>query len=92
VEVEVSAAGKRPVDDGILEDDAAGAAGGERLASDVEAGQAGTAAARGDRGREHPDRRGLAGAVGPDEPEDLTACDLEVDPLHRFHPTGVGLA
>jgi hypothetical protein len=34
----------------------------------------------------------LAGAVGADEAEDLAACDLEVDPPHRLHPSRVGLA
>jgi hypothetical protein len=41
-----------------------------------------------DRGREHPDRGRLAGAVGPDEAEDLAAPDVEVDPLDRLDSSG----
>jgi hypothetical protein len=33
---------------------------------------------------EHVDRGRLAGAVGPEEAEDLTGGDLEADPAHRL--------
>ena len=33
---------------------------------------------------EHVDRRRLAGAVGPEEPEDLAGGDLEADAAHRL--------
>ena len=80
-----------PVDDGVLEDDAACAARRERLGRDVEPGEPRAAAGRDDRGREHPDRRRLAGAVRADEAEHLAALDLEVDALHRLDPARVGL-
>ena len=41
VELEVPPAAERAVDDRLLEDDAADAAGGERLGGDVEAGERG---------------------------------------------------
>ena len=49
------------------------------LGDDVIAGQLGPAARRPEQGREHEDRRALAGAVGAEEAEDLALVDLEVD-------------
>ena len=37
---------------------------------------------------EHLDRGGLAGAVGPEQPEQLAALDREVDPAHRLDVAG----
>ena len=37
------------------------------------------------------DERRLAGAVRPEQREDLAAPDLEIDPLERDEPRGVGL-
>ena len=37
----------------------------------------------GEQGGEHPEHRGLAGAVGPEHAEDLAAADLEVDVVDR---------
>jgi hypothetical protein len=91
MDVEVAAAGESPVDDRVLEDDAADAASGERLARDVEAGDARTAAGRGDRGREHADRGRLASAVRAEQAEHLAGNDLEVDALHGFDTARVGL-
>ncbi len=34
------------------------------------------------------DQRGLAGAVGAEQPEELTVADLEVDPLSAWTPVG----
>jgi hypothetical protein len=34
------------------------------------------------------DRRGLARPVGSEQPEDLAAADLEVDPRHRLRTVG----
>src|SRR5207244_4965352 len=51
VDVEVATAGKCAVDDRVLKDDAADAAGGEWLARDVEAGHARAATGRGGGGR-----------------------------------------
>src|SRR6266536_6376488 len=92
VDVEVAAAGQHSVDDRLLEDNAADSADGERLARNVEPGHARTAARRGDRRREHPDRGRLAGAVGTEQAEYLAAGDLEVDALHGFDVALVGLA
>jgi len=41
---------------------------------------------------EHGDRRGLSGSVGPQEAEDLTLTDREVDAAHRLHSPGKALA
>ena len=40
--------------------------------------------------REHADRRRLAGAVGPEEPEDLAGLDPQVDAAHRLDDAGRG--
>ena len=63
----------------LLERDADPATGLVRVAGDVDAHHLG--APRGDRQqrREHPHGRRLAGAVGPEEAEDLSGADLEVD-------------
>ena len=37
------------------------------------------------------DQRGLAGAVGPEQREDLAAPDVEVDVLQRLEARGIGL-
>ena len=50
------------------------------------------AAGRPHRGRQHPDRRRLAGAVRAEKPEDLAGLDVEVDRLHGLDAAGVGLA
>src|SRR5258706_203685 len=34
--------------------------------------------------RENADQRGLAGSVGPEQPEELSLRDLEVDPRERL--------
>src|SRR5262249_1779519 len=51
----------------------------QRFARDVEARDPGGPARRRDRHREHANRRGLAGAVRPDQAEDLAGADLEVE-------------
>src|SRR5690606_31757530 len=43
-------------------------------------------------GGEHHDGGRLAGAVGPEEAEDLPLLHLEGEAPHRFHAAGVGLA
>ena len=35
--------------------------------------------------RQHPQRGGLAGAVGPEEPDDLALLDVEVDAVDGAH-------
>src|SRR6476659_9388828 len=92
VDVEVAPAGERAVDGGVLEDDAADAAGSEWLARDVEAGDVSAAAGRCDGGREHADRGRLAGAVRTQQAEHLAGGDFEVDPLYGFDAARVGLA
>src|SRR5581483_1733603 len=52
----------------------------------------GPPAGRDDGGGEHPDRRGLAGAVGTQQAEHLAGGDLKVDGLHGLDAAGVGLA
>ena len=50
-----------------------------RLAPQVDAGDRRLARRRREQRREHPQRRRLAGAVRPEEAEDLARADLEVD-------------
>jgi hypothetical protein len=44
----------------------------------------------GDDAADDVDERGLAGAVGAEQCEDLAATDLEVDALEGLKPGGVG--
>jgi len=50
-----------------------------RLRADVEPGHGRPTGGGGHQGAQHSDRGGLPGAVGPEEPVDLSAADLEVD-------------
>ena len=52
------------------------------LPNDVVAGHHTGARARGEEGREHLDRRTLAGAVGAEQSEDRAMLDLEGEVLH----------
>ena len=92
VDLEVTAPGKRAVDDRLLEHDAADATGGQRLAHDVEAADARGPAGRQDRGRQDADGRRLARAVRPEQPEHLAGADLEIDPGDGLDASGVDLA
>ncbi len=64
---------------------------GVAVAGDVEAGDGGAPGARPEEGREHVDRRRLAGAVGTEQAEELPLFDGERDAVHggesveRFH-------
>src|SRR6185312_1954890 len=91
VELEVRASAEALIDDRLLEHHAADAASLEWLPGHIEAGQPGCPAGRRDRRREHPDRRRLAGAVGPEQPEHFTVAHPKVDALHRFDPPWIGL-
>src|SRR5205814_8379686 len=71
VDLEVPAGREAPVEDLLLEDDAALRPRGERLGRDVVAGEPRAAARRPDGRRQHPDRGRLAGAVRAEKPEDL---------------------
>src|SRR5438270_329062 len=66
VDLEVAPPAEPLVQHLLLEHGGAHRAGGERLGDDVEAGDAGDPRGRRDRGGEHPDRRRLARAVGPE--------------------------
>jgi len=90
--VEIAPAGQAAVDDRVLKDDAADAAGGDRLARDIETGHARAAPGWGDRGREHPDRGRLAGAVGAEQAEHLPGGNLKVDALDGFDAARISLA
>ncbi|CCH16009.1 Protein of unknown function [Micromonospora lupini str. Lupac 08] len=56
-----------------------------RVLAQVGAGDGGLAAVRLDERGEHPQRGGLAGAVGAEEAEDLTLGDLQVDAPYGVH-------
>ena len=45
---------------------------------------------RGDDAADDVDQRGLAGAVRPEQREDLAAADLQVDALQRLEAGGIG--
>ena len=55
-----------------------------RFADEVHARDAGLAARRREERRQHAQGRRLAGAVGPEEAEDLAAFDPQVHPAHRL--------
>src|SRR5690606_24038298 len=56
------------------------------VAVDEDAARAGV-----DDAADHADQRGLAGAVGAEQREDLAAADLEVDPAQGMEARLVGL-
>ena len=91
MDLEVAPTRQRPVDDRLLEHDRARPARRERLGDDVPAGEPGGAGGRGDGPGEHADGGGLAGAVGPQEAEDLAGEDVEVDATHGLHIARVRL-
>jgi len=99
VELEVLAAGQAAVEGRLLEDDADALAHGVAVAGDVEAGHDGGARGRPEEGREHVDRRRLAGPVRAEKPEQLALGDGERDAVdggeaverldQAFHAYGV---
>ena len=72
-------AGLLGVERGVLQGDADAQPHRFGVVGDVVAGDDGSAAGGGDQGAEHPDHRGLAGAVGAQEAVDLAGLDVEVD-------------
>ncbi len=92
MELQVGASAEATIDDRVLEHDAAGAPRKQWLASHVIPDETGCPACRNYRRRKHPDRRGLAGAVGTEQPEHLTGGDLEVDAPDRLDAARVSLA
>jgi hypothetical protein len=81
VEEQVLLDGERPVRVGPLRDDGELAAGADRVGRDVHARDGGPAPGELHAGGEDADGGGLAGAVRPEEPEDLTGGDGEADPV-----------
>ena len=61
------------------------------VAQDVVAVDPHRAPRRGDDAADDADERGLAGAVGAEQREDLALADLEVDRLQRHQPRRIGL-
>ena len=57
----------------------------------VEAEHRGRPRGRAQQVEQRADQRGLAGAVGPDEPEGLSGIDLEVEPVQGDDPAPVDL-
>ena len=80
-QVEVLAGRQVLVDGGVLAGDPDQLAHHMRVLLDVDAEDLGPAAVHRQQGREHLQHRGLAGAVRPEDTEDLAAADLEVDPV-----------
>ena len=81
-EPEVLGRGEVLVDRGELPGDAEQPSYGVGLGGDVVAEDLGPAAVDVQQGGEHPEHRGLAGAVGAEDAEDLAAVHLEVDAVH----------
>jgi hypothetical protein len=81
---QVLAAREELVHGGVLAGQADRAPDGRRFTDDVEPEDACLPLVRREEGGEHAHERGLAGAVRTEEAEDLTACDLEVDPGERL--------
>ena len=63
---------------------------GDRLASEVVPGDGGGARGRGQERREHAERRRLAGAVRPEEADDLADLDVDVDAANGLDATCAG--
>ena len=91
VEVEVLPDGEGPVEGVALGHDADELLGRGRVGDHVDAADEGTAAGGEHPGGEHAGGGALAGAVGAEEPEDLTLEHLEVEAVDRLHPARVDL-
>jgi hypothetical protein len=92
VEDQVLPGGERPVEVGTLGHDRQPTACGDRVGSDVDPRDAGATRRRQHPRGEHPDGRGLARAVGPQQAEDLAALDGEGDAVDRVRgSTGIAL-
>jgi len=83
LELEVLAAGEEVVQCRLLQRGADPPAHLRALGGHVEAGDGGASRGRREQRREHVDRRGLACAVGTQEPVDLAGLDLELDAVDR---------
>lgn len=82
VEVEVLPHRELPVERVLLAHDADELLDQGRMGDDVDAGDDGPARGGHDPGGEHAGRGGLAGTVGPEEPEDLTGAHHQVEVVH----------
>jgi hypothetical protein len=82
---EVLQPGEVLVDRGVLSGETDALAQARGVVHHVEAGHADRARVGLEQRRQHADRRGLAGAVGPQQPEHGAVCGLEVDPVERAH-------
>ena len=78
-EGEVLADRELPIEGEFLRDIADPLAGGSPRAGEVDAGDAQRSAGRGEQAAEHAEGGRLAGAVRPEETEDLAAGDVEAD-------------
>ena len=85
LEHQVLPAGRPPVDPGLLRDVADHAADRARLADDVVAGDLCVALVRSRERDEHAYGRRLAGAVRPEQAEDLALADCERHAVERLH-------
>ena len=89
VVVEVLPDRERAVERVRLRDDPDPALRRGRVGADVDPGDERAAAGGDDGGRQHPDRRRLAGPVRAEQPEELAGLDLEIDAVDGRHRAGV---
>ena len=83
MKAEVGLGGQVPVKRRVLEHQTDVGSHRGPLGADVEAGHLGMARGGGDQRAQHPNGRGLAGAVGTQEAEGLAAGHIQIDPLDR---------
>jgi hypothetical protein len=91
VDHQVRPSAQPDVEHGALEHDPRRSPRLETLRYDVEAAYRRRSGRRPHRGREHPDRRRLAGAVRAEQPERLARLDVEADSCEGDDPSAIRL-
>src|SRR5438445_12451558 len=88
-ELDVLATGGKRVERRSLHGESEPAAHVGRLRRDVEAGDPRRATGCRQKGRQDPDGRGLSGAVGAEETQELTRLDVEADAANGARAAGL---
>src|SRR5438445_3097031 len=82
-EIQEFAAGQMRMNEGLLVEVTHARLGAKGVLKDVDPFDQGGSGGWGEQSAEHAQCRGLAGAVGSEEAEDLAACDSEADAVDR---------